>query len=126
VTKQLLPPEVHIRVEVDIDDDEATFTYINTDGMKCNGNVDVTEKNTAVCYVLTNNTEGLIFASPIVDEVKCPEDIIFVISPDRQTLIANDADLENQIVSFKLVVVKESDQTKPYISSDPVIRNVPN
>lgn len=126
MTKQLLPPEVHIRVEVDITSAGPIFTYVNTEGNQCNGNVDVTQKNTAVCYVLTDNKEGLIFASPIVDNAKYPEDLVFVTSPDRQTLIINDADMENQKVSFRLVVIKENEPNTPYVSSDPVIRSIPN
>jgi hypothetical protein len=125
MAKQLLAPEVHIRVEVDISPEGVTFTYITADGMQCNGDVDVTEQNTAVCYVLVNS-DDLIFAAPIVDIAKAPEDLIFMISPDQRTLIINDSDLVNQTVSFRLVVVKRSDTTTPYISNDPIIRSIPN
>lgn len=122
----ILPPEKPFRVDVDITSQPAIFTYFNRNGAICNGNVDVTEKNTCVSYSLINNTNQLIFAAPVVDEAEDPTDLTFIISRDQQTLSIYDNDLTNQNVSFRLVVVQSSKLTTPYISTDPVIRSIPS
>lgn len=121
-----LPPEKPFRVDVDITSPPAIFTYFNRNGAICNGNVDVTEKNTCVSYRLVNNTKQLIFAAPVVDEAEDPTDLTFIISRDQQTLSIYDNDLTNQKVSFRLVVVQANKLTSPYISADPVIRSIPS
>jgi hypothetical protein len=125
MSAQLLPPEMPFRVEVDISSTCPTYTYYNQKGTTCTGDVDVTAADTAITYTLVNNKEQLIFAAPIVD-AKDPEDLIIIISPDQQTVTIHDCNSTTQTIHFRLVVVKVSEPNKPYISPDPIIRNIPN
>jgi hypothetical protein len=125
MTTQKLPPEMPFRVEVDITSTAAVYTYFNQSGKTCTGDVDVTEVDTAISYTLINNKEQLLFAAPIV-EAKNPEDLIILISPDQQKVTIHDCNSTTQTIHFRLVVVKADNPTKPYISPDPVIRNIPN
>jgi len=120
-----IPPEKPFRVEVDITSATPIYTYFNRKGLNCNGSVSVTEANTAVSYSLINNTNNLIFAAPII-EAEDPGDLTILISNNQQTITFYDKDLTNESVCIKLVVVKATEPTQPYVSLDPIMRNVPN
>ncbi|MBO1256287.1 DP-EP family protein [Alteromonas sp. 5E99-2] len=123
---QVLPPQVHIRVVVELIGGNPIFTYINDKGDACNGNADITALHSAICYTLVDNCNDFIFASPIIDKHKHAKDLVITTSSNRKTLIMTDTKLNFDEISFQLVVVKESDLTKPYISPDPVLRKVPD
>ncbi|MDP5029626.1 MAG: DP-EP family protein [Paraglaciecola sp.] len=125
MNQKSIAPEKPFRVEVDITTTPPTYTYYNRRGVNCDGSVSVTEANTAVSYSLINNTNNLIFAAPII-EAEDPSDLTILISNNQQTITFYDKDLTNESVCIKLVVVKPTVPTNPYVSLDPIMRNVPN